>query len=466
MLEQKNSNEIIRENYKSYIQYITKSRNYPSIIDGCKPAHRRCIEQIYKECPRHFVKSATAIGAIVKAHPHPSSIYGTLIPLTQIDAPFPIFDGQGNFGSRIPYSEASAERYTEIKISDLSSKIFESFNDYVDKVEGDLNNTEPQNLATFLPLCLLNGTYSIPTGMSTVDIPSLNALDLCDYAIDVLKHKDTSYKSEVFIRPNLGAVQIKSSKKDWQNLLNSGVGKISISPKIKPLSDRSLEIVALPETKTIDHVNKILQTELDKDQIDVRDETTDKLSIIIEIRPYKKINIESITKKLKEKLTITKSYRFIYSDNDGNVIFCGVPNNMKNCINYLIKCCNKWVKFNLLDMSNKLRVLEVIEEMKKDGFINELSKYNKTTAIKELMKKYKITEEQSLSVLSKPMSYLTKEHLDDIKSLKQEIKNYKIIEKDVYTFLITKYEEIKEMIRSKFKDSATTFTRQTKKSLI
>ena len=111
----RNANEIIRTNYADYITYTTKARNYPDIVDGCKPSHRRCIDQIYKECPKHFVKAATAVGAVVKAHPHPSSIFGTMVPLTQEDGPFTIFDGQGNWGSRIPYSEPSAEGTSNLK---------------------------------------------------------------------------------------------------------------------------------------------------------------------------------------------------------------------------------------------------------------------------------------------------------------------------------------------------------------
>lgn len=456
-MEQRNCNELVVDNYSEYIQYTTRSRNYPDIVDGCKPSHRRCIHQIYKECPKHFVKAATAIGSVVKAHPHPSSIFGTLIPLTQKDAAFPIFDGQGNWGSKIPQSEASAERYVEIKISDLSSIIFESFSDFVDMIEGDLNNTEPERLATFLPLSLVNGTYSIPTGMSTVDSPPLWAPDLCDYAIEVLKSKNLSTIPETFIRPNLGEVQIKSSRSDWKNLIGTGQGKITILPKIRLIGDKKLEIIALPETKTIEHVNKILQTEIDKDQIDVRDETTKSLSIVVEILPYKKINIENIAKRLTAKLTTTRSYRMIYSNN-GAATFCGVYTNMRYCLDYLIKCAKRWSEKSVNDLSRKLKTFYVIEQLKVDGNLINLQNFGKSEVIKFLTKTYQVEDDIAKEVLSKPISYLTKEHDSEIKSLKRDLKRLQEIDSDIYSYLVEKYKDIKRQIQSKFYDrNATTF---------
>lgn len=456
-MEQRNCNELVVQNYSEYIQYTTRSRNYPDIVDGCKPSHRRCIHQIYKECPKHFVKAATAIGAVVKAHPHPSSIFGTLIPLTQKDAAFPIFDGQGNWGSKIPQSEASAERYVEIKISDLSSDIFESFSDFVDMVEGDLNNIEPERLATFLPLSLVNGTYSIPIGMSTVDSPPLWAPDICDYAIKVLESKDLNTIPEVFIRPNLGMIQIKSSRNDWKSLIETGQGKITILPKIRIISDKKLEIIALPDTKTIEHVNKILQTELDRDQIDVRDETTKSLSIVVEILPYKKVNIEALAKRLTSKLTTTRSYRMIYSNN-GAATFCGVYTNMRYCLEYLVKCAKRWSEKSVKDLSKKLKVFDVIELLKKDGNISKLPNLGRLEAIQFLIKEYSILEEEAKEILSKPISYITKEHDSEIKSLRKELNRMKEIDKDIYSYLILRYKDIKTKIESKFSNrNATTF---------
>lgn len=463
----KNANNIIKDNYAEYIKYTTEFRNYPSIIDGCKPSHRRCIHQIYTECPKHFVKSATAIGAVVKAHPHPSSIYSTLVPLTQKDSPFPIFDGQGNFGSTIPQSEPAAERYTEIKISDLSSKIFESFSNFVDTVEGDLNNIEPQALATFLPLSLIHGTYSIPVGMSTVDTPALNALDLCDYAIEVLKSGDINTVPDVFIRPNLGNVQIKSSRKDWKSMLMNGYGKVQIAPKINIIDSKKLEIVALPESKSIDHINKILENEILRDVIDVIDETTTTLNIIVEIRPHKQVKIDDLAKRLTSKLTVNKNYRFIYSDISGAAVHCGVSTNMRYCLEYLIKCAIRWAEKSVSDLQYKLSILEVLEQLRNDEeALQTLVKSTKASAVNFLIDKYNINKEQANSVLSKPISYLTSEHSSELREIKTELKQFKKIKDDIYTYLVNKYTELKrEITKTIMKNRVTTtFTRDKKLS--
>ncbi len=451
-----NSNDIIKENYIEYGKYVISTRAYPDIVDGCKAIHRRCIDQVYKECPRHNQKAAAVIGSIVKAHPHPSAIFPVLVSLTQPDGPFPIFDGQGNWGSAQPPTDASAERYVELKISDITCKLFEAFSSNVDMVEGDMNNMEPHRLATYIPLCFLEGSYGIPVGMSTVNIPPLYAPDICDYAIEVLKN-NLEYEPDTLIKPNLGLVQINSSKKEWKQVLTKGLGKIKISPRIVMLTDKKLEITAMPDGKTITNVFKILQPELEKDQIDVRNETTNKLSIIIEVLPYKKVNIETLAKRLMDKLMVNESYRFIFAD-DGVAVHTGFNGCMKYCLEYLIKCSTNWAQETLSGLQFKVRILEVIEELKRDGNVSKLPKMDKQEAISFLTNTYNILETQAISVLSKPLSYLTKEHLSEIQSLNAEVSHMREINKDIKGYLITQYTELKKDILQLIKNKpATTF---------
>ena len=98
-IQSKDSVEIVTENYRDYSKYVIATRAYPSIIDGCKAVHKRCIHCSYKYLPRHLIKSAEASGKITVLHPHPQSIYSVLVSLaSKYDCKFPLYDTKGNFG--------------------------------------------------------------------------------------------------------------------------------------------------------------------------------------------------------------------------------------------------------------------------------------------------------------------------------------------------------------------------------
>ena len=442
-----NSNELLVNNYIEYSKYVADTRAYPDIVDGMKTSYRRCIHQIYKGCPRHMVKSSKAIGEVVVAHPHPSSIYGVLVQMTQPDGAFPVFDGQGNFGSKIPPSGPAAVRYTELMLSDLSIKLFESFSDSLDMVEGEMI-IEPKRLASYLPLSLLTGSSGIPVGLKRLNDPALNPVDLVDYAIELMKGNKNP---NILVKPNIGNVLVKTPKSEWKKLLESGEGKCICAPNmVVDEQNRKITVTGIPEEKDFTHLVSALQEEIDKDQIDVRDETTKEVCFVVEILPHKKVNIKDLAKKVDKALTKTVTYKFIFCDN-GYIIYCGIQATMLRCQEYLKECCKKSTQTEINEKQKQLDVLEIIELMKKDGSITKLSKMTKNQAIEYIVKTYETNESIAKGVLSKPISYLTKEHDKEIKDLKSNIKELKNILKDINSYLITQYEELKESIKLKMK---------------
>lgn len=446
------ADDAVSEFYTNYSKYVIATRAYPSLVDGCKAIHRRIIECCATSLPRRKVKSANAVGEVTKMHPHPSAIYPVLVSMASpYSCPFPLFDTKGNFGS--VGTEPAAERYTELMISDLTIELFESFGSYTTKIQGEMDNLEPENLAAFLPLCFLHGSYGIPTGMNKMNIPALNPLDMINYCIEILKHKDLDYDPDILIKPNVGGILVQNTRKEWQDLLDKGEGKIVYLPRIEiNESQKLVSATSVPAGKDINDLFKVFASELEKDQIDIRDESTSKTKLVVEIRPYKKVNIESIKLKMIKALTKNESYKFIFADH-GVAVYAGFKEVMKNCLSYLISCCDKWIDNELKSINFKIKILETIEKMKKDGGINKLSSMNKTQAISYIVKTYEVEEEQARSVLSKPISYLTKEHLEEIKNLKQLLQTFKNRKNNIYDYLIERYEnlipKVKQVLQGK-----------------
>lgn len=437
----KDSLEIAIDNYREYSTYVVKTRSYPGIRDGCKNVARRSIHCCYKYLPRKKVKSTGAIGEIVKLHPHPNSIYDVLVGMaSKYNCMFPLFETKGNFGGM--GNPAAAPRYTELMLSDLAIKIFEPFADYVDMDPGEMNIAEPESLATLLPLCFLHGSTGIPTGMSTGNIPSLNPIDLIEYYMDILKAGDLSYKPKRIVRPNIGKVLISSTKEQWKQVLDSGEGKVCYKPIIT-ISDnkKTITIEKLPPGRDFEKISKILASELARDQIDVRDETTTKERYVIEIAPYRRVNADDIIKKLDRGLTVSVTYRIILADS-GVATKCGFDYAVKTNLEYTIKCCNRKLATERGILQSKLNVLKAIESMKETGKIMDLIKLDNAQAISFIKKNYNLSTEESKSVLLKPLSYLTKEHMKEITNLEKEISDNEKNSSDVYAYLFSMYKSL------------------------
>ena len=116
-------------------------RALPDVRDGLKPVHRRLLygmKDLSLDFNKSYKKSARVVGDVMgKFHPHgDSALYEALVRMAQdFSLRYPLVDGQGNFGS-IDGDPAAAMRYTEVKLTKLSSQILDDLDkDTVDFVE-------------------------------------------------------------------------------------------------------------------------------------------------------------------------------------------------------------------------------------------------------------------------------------------------------------------------------------------
>lgn len=188
----------LEDRYLTYALSTILHRALPDARDGLKPVHRRILHamrllrldpgQVHKKCAR-------IVGDVIgKFHPHgDQSVYDALVRLAQDFAQrYPLVDGQGNFGN-IDGDNAAAYRYTEARMTEVARLLLDGIDedavDFRETYNGE--DEEPVVLPAAFPNLLANGSQGIAVGMAT-SIPPHNATELCDAALYLIQHPETS----------------------------------------------------------------------------------------------------------------------------------------------------------------------------------------------------------------------------------------------------------------------------------
>lgn len=440
-IELKDALEIAQENYKEYSLYVGQGRAYPNIKDGCKSSYKRAIYGMWKDGPRSIVKCAKLASYALPYHPHPSSISGVIVQLGDNGNKLKLIDTQGNWGDSSKRILPSADRYIGGMLSDLAIKLFCDSCGYTRMVRGEIDEDEPVALPALIPLCFINGLAGIPSGLPTLNIPTIDIVGMINYYIEILNHKSLDYAPKWFPNPNL-EINVISKKSDWENIMRTGKGSLRVAPSMK-IENNVITITALPESKTVDHVRKIIDKEILLEKVDLRDESTVDMCIVIEKVPKKWCDMNEIYDRLYRGLQASVSYNMAFFDEEKIYVPCGFDKVVKENIKYLIETHMNRIEKQLENLGNKLLVLKIIEGIKSNNDIINLSKLDSDGAIKYISKKYDTTTEIAGKVIQKPISYLTREHTSELKDLEDQISSLNNDKSDIFDFLVRKYKSVK-----------------------
>ena len=441
----KDALELASENYREYSLYISRGRSYPGITDGAKSVQKRIIYSLYKKAPRSIIKVAEAAGYCLDMHPHPTAVPEVIVSLGDNGNKFNFLDKQGNFGHRAKDIEASAPRYIGCRLSDLAIDMTCDGIEYCPTMTGELDKPEPIALPTLLPLCFMNSMSGIPAGLPKLNIPCLDIEGMFDYYIDILKHKDLNYVPKKLPIPNVG-VSILSSKKDWEDVLKTGKGTIRLAPEMSMDKNGTITITALTTSKTAEHVRKIIEKEILLDKVDMRDESTYDTRIVIEKVFKKQCDMQDIFDRLYKKLQTSETYNLAFFDQDHIYVPCSFDLVVKSNLSYLIETHTNRLVHQIKDNQEKLEVLQIIEKLKKTNNWKAIFDLSYEAACGFLQATFKCSAETSQAVLRKPISYLTKEHQQEITDLQAIISELENDQSDIFEMLLKKYKAMKQKV--------------------
>lgn len=198
-IEKKKLTEIVDSELKEFSMYTIESRAIPSAIDGLKPTQRKLVYAMLNEYSGKKVKLSD-LGGISKFNYHhgEASAIGAAVGMAQAwSNNEPLFEGHGNFGSRL-VQEAAAPRYIFATISPAFKKYF--IDEVVAPEAFDRENPEPAFYLPIIPWVLVNGISGIAVGFKTEILPR-SVKDVMVATKDCLKNPSKFLEANKPIKP-------------------------------------------------------------------------------------------------------------------------------------------------------------------------------------------------------------------------------------------------------------------------
>jgi DNA gyrase subunit A len=294
--------EAAEQRYLAYALSVITTRALPDVRDGLKPVQRRILYAMYQNLrltagtrPR---KSAAVVGEVLgKYHPHGDvAAYEAMVRLAQPFAlRYPLVHGEGNFGS-LDGDSPAAMRYTEARLAPIAEELLRDIrHETVDFRENyDATLREPVVLPAAIPQLLMNGSTGIAVGMAT-NIPPHNLAEVVEALVAMIHSPDISNKDLCkYIKgpdfPTGG--EILNTRAELRKIYETGQGAVRLRGQYVTAVEKRRQrviITSVPYTanksRIVEEIAEHIVSRRLPQAIDVRDESTDTVRIVIEIKP-------------------------------------------------------------------------------------------------------------------------------------------------------------------------------------
>lgn len=462
-----NLEDIMSDRFARYSKYIIQERALPDARDGLKPVQRRILYAMYEDgntFNKPYRKSAKTVGNVIgNYHPHgDSSVYEAMVRLSQNwKITNPLVDMQGNNGS-IDDDPAAAMRYTEARLSEISSYLLEDIDK--DTVEWAPNfsdeKLEPTVLPARYPNLLTNGITGIASGYAT-NIPPHNLNEVVDACIYRIQHANCTLEELMqFVKgPDFPTGGIVMGLDGIKQAFQTGRGKVMVRSKVRIEQTRTIQQIVIYEIPydvvKSQMVKKIDEIRLNKKidgLLDVRDES-DRTGLRVVIDVKKDIDTEQILNYLYKNTDLQVSYNYnMIAIVDKAPVQMSLADSLDAFIKHREDVVLKRSKFDYEQKSKRAHIV--------DGLIRAVSimdeiihlirqSKNKADAKKNLIEHFDFSEQQAEAIVTMRLYRLTNTDVKELKQeqslLKKEMKRLHAILTDVNTLHQVLIEELEEI---------------------
>jgi DNA gyrase subunit A len=294
--------EAAEQRYLAYALSVITTRALPDVRDGLKPVQRRILYAMYQNlrltAGTRARKSAAVVGEVLgKYHPHGDvAAYEAMVRLAQPFAlRYPLVHGEGNFGS-LDGDSPAAMRYTEARLAAIAEELLRDIrHETVDFRENyDATLREPVVLPAAIPQLLMNGSTGIAVGMAT-NIPPHNLGEVVEALVAMIHSPDIGNKELCkYIKgpdfPTGG--EILNTRAELRKIYETGQGAVRLRGQYVTAVEKRRQrviITSVPYTanksRIVEEIAEHIVSRRLPQATDVRDESTDTVRVVIEIKP-------------------------------------------------------------------------------------------------------------------------------------------------------------------------------------
>jgi DNA gyrase subunit A len=465
--------------YLNYAVSVITSRALPDVRDGLKPVQRRILYAMYANLHLYpdakFRKSATIVGDVLgKFHPHgDSACYEAMVRLAQ---PFSmrvtLVEGHGNFGS-LDGDAPAAHRYTEARLAPLAMELLDEIKQGTVDFRPNYDGTteEPIVLPAKVPQLLINGCTGIAVGMAT-NIPPHNLGEVCAAAVAMIDDRKLETKDLLkYIKgpdfPTGG--QIINSKKELRDIYETGQGGVRVRGEWKTESGGKsgdhIVITSIPYALTkASVVERIADVIINKKLpmlVDVRDESTDDVRIVLEMRPGADPNL--VMAYLYKHTPLETGFHVNLTclfPTDNKEVAAPLRANLAAMLGEFITFREATVRrrfeFELAELERRIHILEgfaLIFDMLDEAIRIIRKSDGKADAAVKLSKRFELSDAQTDAILELKLYKLARLEIDAILA---ELKEKRAQAKEIRTILADK-RKLLRVVRTEIAEVATRF---------
>ena len=437
----------LKESYLDYAMSVIVGRALPDVRDGLKPVHRRILWAMWNSGVTHsakYRKSANIVGEVMgNYHPHGDvALYDAVARMAQdYSLRYPLIDGQGNWGN-IDGDPPAAMRYTECRLSKIAEELLSDIErDTVDFIPNyDDSRKEPVVMPSKFPNLLVNGSDGIAVGMAT-KIPPHNLTEVIDATIHLIENpKTTSEDIMEFIKgPDFPTGGVIYDRKAIVAAYVSGRGGITARAKVD-VGEKDIVITEIPyqinKSDLLVKMAELVNEKRIEGIRDIRDESDkDGMRIVIE---FKQSAVpQKIMNQLWKHTELQKDFHLnMVALADGiKPETMSIKDVIASFVEHRQKVVARRAKYDLERAKERAHILEGLSKALDniDKVIDTIKKSaDKDVAKENLMKKFKLTEVQSVAILEMRLQALA---ALERKRVEDELKEKMILIKELTELL-------------------------------
>jgi topoisomerase-4 subunit A len=452
--------------YLDYSMYVILDRALPALGDGLKPVQRRIIyamSELGLASVNKHKKSARTVGDVIgKFHPHgDSACYEAMVLMAQPFAyRYPIVDGQGNWGSQDDPKSFAAMRYTEAKLTKyaevLLSELAHGTVDWTPNFDGTMD--EPSFLPARLPNLLLNGTSGIAVGMAT-DIPPHNLREVAAACIHLLE--DPEATTRALMKHIKGpdqptGAEIISPRSDLVEFYEKGVGSFKARATYE-IEEGNVVITAFPHQVSGNRVFEQIAEQMRAKKLpmieDVRDESDHENPTRLVIIPRSnRVDMVEVMNHLFATTDLERSYRVNLNiiALDGRPRVMGLKGILSEWLDFRITTVTRRLQHRLDKVTRRLHILAglLVVFLNLDEVIRIIRREDEPKPV--LMKRFKLSEEQTEAILETKLRHLAKLEEMKIREEQKELSD----ERDDLEALLKSKAKLRKLVAEEIRNDA------------